>query len=166
MKKQKIIYFGGDYNPDQWDEKTIDRDMELFGEAGVSLVVLPVFSWAKLEPEEGRYEFGWLDEILERDLESWDPDLSRHSHLCPTCMDVSEISGDPAGRYIRTGNGPTVCGCFSVSTAKNTGRGRLLLRARWQSVMHTIPHWRHGTWQMSMELPAIVKTARESFGSG
>ena len=31
MKGQKIreIYFGGDYNPDQWDEATIRKDMEL-----------------------------------------------------------------------------------------------------------------------------------------
>lgn len=88
MKKQKIIYFGGDYNPDQWDEKTIDRDMELFGEAGVSLVVLPVFSWAKLEPEEGRYEFGWLDEIIEK---IW----SHGIRIClatPTCAQPAWMS--------------------------------------------------------------------------
>ena len=32
MKGQKIkeLYFGGDYNPDQWDEATIRQDMEYF----------------------------------------------------------------------------------------------------------------------------------------
>ena len=30
MKHADKIYFGGDYNPDQWDDATIDRDMELF----------------------------------------------------------------------------------------------------------------------------------------
>ena len=40
------IYYGGDYNPDQWDEATIDEDMRLFREAGINLVTLPVFSWA------------------------------------------------------------------------------------------------------------------------
>ena len=30
MDKQKMIYFGGDYNPEQWDEETIQKDMELF----------------------------------------------------------------------------------------------------------------------------------------
>ena len=60
------IYFGGDYNPDQWDPATIDKDMQLFKEAGVNLLTLPVFSWAKLEPEEGIYNFGWLDDIMDK----------------------------------------------------------------------------------------------------
>lgn len=66
MKKAENIYFGGDYNPDQWDEDTIDKDMELFQKAGVNLLVLPVFSWAKLEPAEGEYCFEWLDKIIEK----------------------------------------------------------------------------------------------------
>ena len=60
------IYFGGDYNPDQWDENTIDQDMRLFRKAHINLVTLPVFSWAKLEPEEGVYDFGWLDRIMDK----------------------------------------------------------------------------------------------------
>ena len=66
MKWADRIYFGGDYNPDQWDAATIDEDMRLFKKAGINLLVLPVFSWAKLEPEEGVYNFGWLDEIIEK----------------------------------------------------------------------------------------------------
>lgn len=66
MKKAQKIYYGGDYNPDQWDAKTIDEDMRLFNKAGINLLTLPVFSWAKLEPDEGVYNFGWLDEILDK----------------------------------------------------------------------------------------------------
>ncbi len=61
----QAILYGGDYNPDQWDEGTLCRDMELLVAAGVNTVSLPVFSWAKLEPEEGIYAFGWLDKILD-----------------------------------------------------------------------------------------------------
>lgn len=64
IKKQDKILFGGDYNPDQWDEATIQKDMELFRKAGINTLTLPVFSWAKLEPEEGVYDFEWLDKIL------------------------------------------------------------------------------------------------------
>ena len=32
------IYYGGDYNPDQWDEATIDEDMRLFREAGIMIL--------------------------------------------------------------------------------------------------------------------------------
>lgn len=65
MIKQDKIYYGGDYNPDQWDEPVIREDMRLFKLAGINLVTLPVFSWAKLEPDEGRYDFAWLDKILD-----------------------------------------------------------------------------------------------------
>ena len=64
--ERRPILFGGDYNPDQWDDAVIDEDMRLFEQAGINLLVLPVFSWAKLEPEEGRYEFAWLDRILHK----------------------------------------------------------------------------------------------------
>ncbi len=60
------IYYGGDYNPDQWDDATIDEDMRLFRKAGINLVTMPVFSWAKLEPEEGVYDFLWLDKLMDK----------------------------------------------------------------------------------------------------
>ena len=63
---KRPILFGGDYNPDQWDDATIDEDMKLFEQAGINLLVLPVFAWAKLEPEEGKYDFEWLDNILNK----------------------------------------------------------------------------------------------------
>lgn len=66
MKKTQKIYYGGDYNPDQWDAGTIDEDMRLFNKAGINLLTLPVFSWARLEPDEGVYDFGWLDEIIDK----------------------------------------------------------------------------------------------------
>ena len=59
------IYYGGDYNPDQWPEDTWQEDMRLFRLAHVNLVTLPVFSWAKLQPAEDQYDFGWLDRILD-----------------------------------------------------------------------------------------------------
>jgi len=59
------VLYGGDYNPDQWDDATIKEDMRLFKKANINLVTLPVFSWAKLEPDEGVYDFDWLDHILD-----------------------------------------------------------------------------------------------------
>ncbi len=35
------------------------------GDAGVSLASVGIFAWAHLEPAAGRYEFGWLDEVLD-----------------------------------------------------------------------------------------------------
>ena len=59
---------GGDYNPDQWLEypEVLERDIALMKEAHVNAVSVGIFSWAFLEPEEGRYEFDWLDDIIGR----------------------------------------------------------------------------------------------------
>ncbi|MEV1331634.1 beta-galactosidase [Micromonospora costi] len=59
------IYFGGDYNPEQWPEQTWAEDVELMRRAGVNLVSVGIFSWALLEPSPGRYEFDWLDRVLD-----------------------------------------------------------------------------------------------------
>lgn len=66
----KKIYYGGDYNPEQWDEATIEEDIRLFKKAEINLVTLSVFSWAKLEPDEGIYEFEWLDKLMDRFAEN------------------------------------------------------------------------------------------------
>ena len=58
--------FGGDWNPEQWEPAVWDEDLRLMQEAGVNLVTVGVFSWAQLEPSPGRYEFGWLDSVLDK----------------------------------------------------------------------------------------------------
>lgn len=59
------IFYGGDYNPEQWPEAVWQEDVLLMREAGVNLVSLGIFSWAKLEPAPGQYQFDWLDRILD-----------------------------------------------------------------------------------------------------
>jgi beta-galactosidase len=59
------LLFGGDYNPEQWPEETWHEDVRLMKDAGVNSVTLGVFSWAKLEPEPGAREFGWLDTLMD-----------------------------------------------------------------------------------------------------
>src|SRR5882672_2089243 len=59
------LYYGGDYNPEQWPEEVWEEDVRLMGEAGVNLVTVGVFSWAMLEPAEGQWSFGWLHRILD-----------------------------------------------------------------------------------------------------
>jgi len=60
------IAYGGDYSPEQWPREVQEEDVVLMREAGVNLVSLGMFTWALMEPAEGRYEFGWLAEILDR----------------------------------------------------------------------------------------------------
>jgi len=59
------IIYGGDYNPDQWPEDVWLEDARLMREAGVNLVSLGIFSWAKLEPRSDEYDFSWLDRLMD-----------------------------------------------------------------------------------------------------
>ncbi|WP_323743579.1 beta-galactosidase [Agreia pratensis] len=61
-----MIFYGGDYNPEQWDEAVWDEDVRLMQQAGVTMVSVGIFAWAKLEPREGEFDFGWLDRVLDK----------------------------------------------------------------------------------------------------
>lgn len=60
------LRFGGDYNPEQWPSTVWDEDVQLMHRAGVTTATVGVFAWARLEPTPGQYEFGWLDDVLDR----------------------------------------------------------------------------------------------------
>lgn len=64
------LAFGGDWNPEQWPEETWADDLRLMRRAGVNLVTVGVFSWAKLQPSPGEFDFGWLDRVLEQTHEA------------------------------------------------------------------------------------------------
>ena len=61
----KLIH-GGDYNPEQWDEATWEKDYEMFHKAGIDIVTLNVFNWAMIQPDEGTYDFSRLDASVKR----------------------------------------------------------------------------------------------------
>lgn len=64
----KKLLHGGDYNPDQWLDRPdiLEKDLAYMKEAKVNVVTLGVFSWSVYEPEEGTYNFQWLDDIMDR----------------------------------------------------------------------------------------------------
>lgn len=64
-KLRSSLAYGGDYNPEQWPEPVWREDVRLMREAGVNLVTVGVFAWSRLQPREGRYDFGWLDRVMD-----------------------------------------------------------------------------------------------------
>jgi len=62
------LIHGCDYNPEQWLDApdVLDADIRLMKEAGMNTMTLGVFSWVTLEPEEGKFNFAWLREIMDR----------------------------------------------------------------------------------------------------
>jgi len=61
-----VLWHGGDYNPEQWPEEIWDEDMRLMAESRFRAATIGVFSWVTLEPEEGKFDFAWLDGIIQK----------------------------------------------------------------------------------------------------
>jgi len=56
---------GGDYNPDQWTPEIWREDMRLMKLANCNAMSTGIFAWTKLEPEEGKFDFSWLDQVMD-----------------------------------------------------------------------------------------------------
>jgi beta-galactosidase len=52
------------YYPEQWPRERWELDAELMSEAGLRLVRIGEFAWARLEPQAGKFELDWLDEVV------------------------------------------------------------------------------------------------------
>ncbi len=69
------MYFGVDYHPEQWvfpyggtaekPEAAWERDVELMVKAGINVVRIGEFSWGLCEPEDGKFDFGWLQRVMD-----------------------------------------------------------------------------------------------------
>ncbi|NJJ41712.1 beta-galactosidase [Paenibacillus sp. 7028] len=60
------IWYGGDYNPEQWEPEVWAEDDRLFRLAGIDVATINVFSWAMIQPDEHTYDFSALDETMDR----------------------------------------------------------------------------------------------------
>lgn len=53
------------YYPEQFPENQWERDIRHIGRIGMKHIHLAEFAWIHLQPEEGVFEFGWLDRVVE-----------------------------------------------------------------------------------------------------
>ncbi|MGG4340128.1 beta-galactosidase [Paenibacillus lautus] len=65
-EKLPKMWYGGDYNPEQWDAEAWKEDDRMFKLAGIDVATINVFSWALSQPNEDTYDFAWLDETIDR----------------------------------------------------------------------------------------------------
>ncbi len=60
------LYYGVDYYPEVWDASEMDKDIVRMKELKMNVVRIAEFSWSKMEPTEGKFDFGWLHRIVEK----------------------------------------------------------------------------------------------------
>ena len=60
-----LMRVGVYYYPEHWPESQWARDFANMGRLGFEFVHMGEFAWAFMEPEEGRFDFAWLDRAVE-----------------------------------------------------------------------------------------------------
>ncbi len=60
------IYYGASYYPETWPEENLDKDIERMKELSMNVVRMAEFSWSMMEPQEGQFDFKWLERIMDK----------------------------------------------------------------------------------------------------
>ena len=61
-----LPYFGAAYYPEDWPTELQDEDIRLMKEAGMNLMRIGEFAWSRMEPNEGKFDFTWLHNIVDK----------------------------------------------------------------------------------------------------
>lgn len=60
------MYIGAAYYPELWEREEIERDISRCREYGINLLRVGEFAWEKLETREGKFDFDWLEDVINR----------------------------------------------------------------------------------------------------
>ncbi|TDD29670.1 beta-galactosidase [Kribbella turkmenica] len=125
------LWYGGDYNPEQWDPQVWKEDADLMRQAGVNLVTVGVFSWSSLEPSPGEYRFGWLDQVLDLlhaagvSVDLATPTASPPPWFSRLHPEALPVTAD--GVRLTHGSRDTYCACAPAYRSAATGIARALV---------------------------------------
>jgi beta-galactosidase len=65
MTRQEPMRLGVCYYPEQWPEDWWADDAQRMAAMGLTRVRIGEFAWSRIEPEPGRFDWGWLDRAIE-----------------------------------------------------------------------------------------------------
>lgn len=61
---QRELLMGSAWYPEQWPESRWDADLNLMEKAHLRVARVGEFAWSREEPQEGRYDFEWLERAV------------------------------------------------------------------------------------------------------
>lgn len=62
---KELVTTGIYYYPEHWPENQWERDIRNISAMGFEFVHIAEFAWYKMEPGEAKYDFAWLDKVVE-----------------------------------------------------------------------------------------------------
>jgi beta-galactosidase len=65
-QKMETVLYGVAYYPEYMPYERLDKDVQLMQQAGISVVRVGESSWGLWEPEDGRFEYAWMDRVIDR----------------------------------------------------------------------------------------------------
>ena len=153
---------GGDYNPEQWLDRPdiLKKDIEYFKKAHINTVSMGMFSWAVLEPEEGKYNFDWLEEVIDNLYKEGiytilsTPSGARPKWMADKYEEVLRMDPDRTRRF------------FGVILLQYTGKKSTILIRSFLNVSENIPQCFCGIFPMNMVENATVLCAGKNSGNG
>jgi beta-galactosidase len=111
--RSRPVRLGVAYYPEQWPEERWPIDARMMAEAGIGVVRMAEFSWSKLEPQRGAFEFGWLDRAVSLmaengiDVVLGTPTAAPPGWLSAEHPDILRVDGD--GRIFPFGHRRQYC---------------------------------------------------------
>ena len=64
--KMDTVLYGVAYYPEYMPYERLEKDVALMQQAGINVVRIGESSWGLWEPEDGRFEFAWMDRVVDR----------------------------------------------------------------------------------------------------
>src|SRR5882672_7090874 len=64
--KMDNVLYGVAYYTEYMPYDRLGKDVEMMRQAGISVVRIGESSWGLWEPEDGHFEFAWMDRVVER----------------------------------------------------------------------------------------------------
>ena len=61
----QMMTIGVYYYPEAWPQEQWERDLRNIKQFGFEFIHVGEFAWAFMEPEEGKFDFAWLDRVVE-----------------------------------------------------------------------------------------------------